>query len=238
MDKNIIESHKMLKDLHREMIFSRRLDQFNRLFTLGFKAFYEEEKNVRNNLKVLNKPLEWFKNLRNYCFTVLSLFVALITVAIQLNFLTLENAILLISIGASLCYFIPSIWINLLGQKDMKVKQVFNRIKGYWAFVGSYLLTYSAITATHDWRESEEEIDQHVLFAVILLQASTVEMINSLSTVVTPNQLEMWKRSVLSDPYTTEIILSKQDSIKSSHLFKDLKKPLNQYLTFIIENKN
>ncbi len=238
MDKIIIELHKILTDLHQETIFSRKLDQFNRLFTLGLKAFYEEEEIVINNLTVLNKSLEWFKNLRNYCYTALSLIAAFTIVAIQLNILTLETAIQLISFLALLCYFIPSFCINQLEQKGMKVKQVFNRIKGYWALLGSHLLTYSTIIASPDWKVIEEEIYQHVLFARILLQASTVEMIDSLSTVVTPNQLEEWKRSVLSDPYTTEIILNNQDTIKSSHLPKDLKKPLNQYLTFIIENKN
>lgn len=241
MDKEIIESHEILKDLHREMIFSRKLDQFNSLFTLGLKAFYEEEKNVRNTLKVLNRPLEWFKIQRNYFFPALSAVLALTVVFIQLNLLTLENAILLISIIAFialLCYIILSIFINWLEQKDMKVKQVFNRIKGYWVFLGSQLLTYSIIIASLDLKEIEEEINQYVLFAHILLQASTVEMINSLSTVVTLNQLEEWKRSVLSDPYATEIILKKADTIKSSHLFKDLEKPLNQYLTFIIGYKN
>jgi len=238
MDKIIIELHETLKDLHQETIFSRKLDQFNRLFTLGFKGFYEEEKEVINNLKVLNRPLEWFKIRRNYFFPTLSSVIALTAVFIQLNLLTLEKAILLISIIvfiALLCYIILSIFIGRLEKKDMEVKRVFNRIKSYWAFLGSQLLTYSAIFATPD----EKEIDQHIIFAVIIYAASTVEMINSLSSVVTPNQLEEWKRNVLSSPYTTEIILNKRSTIESSHLFGGfIKKQYNQYLAFIRENKN
>jgi len=158
---------------------------------------------------------------------VLSLLAAFATVAIQLNILTLVNAILLISFSAFLCYFIPAFCISKIKQQDMNVKQVFNRIKGYWAFLGSYFLSYS-LSTTWDWHEIEKEIDHHVIFAVVLLQALTVKKINHLSTIVMSDKLEEWNRTVLSDLYATEIFLSKQDTIKSSHFYKNFKELLNQ----------
>jgi hypothetical protein len=231
-----MDEDKLLQDLHQEMIFSRKSDQIYRHFTLILKLFYEEEEDVRINLKVLNKPLEWFKSRRDYGFAGLSLVAAFTTVAIQLNILTLVNAILLISFSAFLSYFIPSFCISKIKEKDMKVKQVFSGIKGSWAFLGSYFLTYS-LSTTRDWKEIEKEIEHHVLFAVVLLQALTIEKINSLSTVVTSDKLEEWNRTVLSDPYTPKIFLSKQDTIRSSHFYKDFEELINQYITFINEKQ-